>query len=65
MKINEHHQTIMQNNDENHQKSLNIYKNHQKWPRKPQIASMLHTCVGFGGPKWAHKQLKHIFTTFF
>ena len=37
----------------------------KKSPRKPQMASMLHTCVGFGGPKWAHKQIILIFPTNF
>ena len=37
----------------------------QKSPRKPQMASMMHTCVGFVGLKWAHKQEIHKFPTFF
>ena len=37
----------------------------QKSPRKPQMASMMHTCVGFVGLMWAHKQQIHIFARFF
>ena len=36
----------------------------QKSPRKPQMASMMHTRVGFVGLKWAHKQEIHTFPTF-
>ena len=43
----------------------NFVKNHEKWIRKLQMASMMHTCVGFVGHKWAHKQNIHTVPSFF
>ena len=55
------HKTIIEKSMKNLSK---ISKNHQKWLRKLQMASMMHTCVGFVGLKWAHKQNIRTFPTF-
>ena len=66
-------ETIMNKSITNHKKIIEtsmknlqkISKNRQKWLRKLQMASMMHTCVDFVGLKWAHKQNIHICPTFF
>ena len=63
-------QQIPNKSIKNHEKIVvknlkRIIKNHQKWLRKLQMASMMHTCVGFVGLKWAHKQNIQTFPTFF